>query len=243
MNKQIVIGLATLMATAVIAADPKDEVKGAAKKLAEASGYSWKMTTEVGGGGGGRWGGPTEGMTLKDGTVCLSMTRGDTTTEAFLQGAKGAIKTADGWQSLQEAAEPGQGGGQGGGGRMIARTLQNYKTPATTVAEMVDKLKSLKKEGDAYVGEMTEEGAKDQMLFGRGRGAGGGGNAPEVSGAKGSVKIWIKDGVLAKYELRVQGTINFNGNDREIDRTTTVEVKNVGSTKITIPDAAKQKMS
>ena len=239
MRKQIVIGLATLMATCLVAADAKDEVKSAAKKLGEASGYSWKSTLATGGGG-GRWGGPTEGKALKDGTVCLALTRGDNKIEAFAKGSKGAIKTQDGWQSIEEAGQQGQGGQGGGGGRMIARTLQNYKAPAALAAEMLDKVKELKKDGDAYTGEMTEEGAKSQMTFGRG---GGGGNAPEISGAKGSVKFWIKDGVLAKYEVKVQGTVSFNGNDREIDRTTTVEIKDVGTTKIEVPEDAKKKMS
>lgn len=243
MRKQIVIGLATLMATCLVAADAKDDVKTAAKKLSDASGYSWKSTVEAGGGGGGggRFGGPTEGKALKDGTVCLAMTRGENKIEAFAKGSKGAIKTQDGWQSIEEAGQQGQGGGQGGGGgRMIARTLQNYKAPAALAAEMVDKVKELKKDGDAYTGELTEEGAKAQMSFGRG---GGGGNAPEISGAKGSVKFWIKDGVLSKYEVKVQGTISFNGNDREVDRTTTVEIKDVGTTKIEVPEDAKKKMS
>jgi hypothetical protein len=34
-----------------------------------------------------------------------------------------------------------------------------------------------------------------------------------------------------------------NGDDRDIDRTTTVEIKDVGSTKITVPNEAKSKMS
>src|SRR5206468_4731839 len=55
--------------------------------------------------------------------------------------------------------------------------------------------------------------------------------------------IWVKDGVLAKYEFKVQGTMSFNGNDVDIDRTTTVEIKDVGSTKVELPDEAKKKVS
>lgn len=64
-----------------------------------------------------------------------------------------------------------------------------------------------------------------------------------VSGAKSSVKFWIKDGVLAKYELKVKGKVSFNGNDREVDRTTTVEIKDIGTTKVAVPEDAKKKMS
>jgi hypothetical protein len=70
----------------------------------------------------------------------------------------------------------------------------------------------------------------------------GGGTGPEISGAKGSVKFWVKDGVLSKYQLNLKGSISFNGNDRDIDRTTTVEIKDIGSTKIELPDEAKKKL-
>jgi len=57
------------------------------------------------------------------------------------------------------------------------------------------------------------------------------------------VKFWVKDGVLSKYQYNVQGTMNIGGNDREINRTTTVEIKDVGTTKLTVPDEAKKKLS
>jgi hypothetical protein len=84
-----------------------------------------------------------------------------------------------------------------------------------------------------------EAGAKELLTFCGRRG----GNAPEPKNAKGSVKFWVKDGLLAKYELKLQGTMNFNGEDRDIDRTTTVEFKDVGTTKVDVPEAAKKKLS
>ena len=241
MKTQIVIGLAALMATSLLIADAKDDVKSAAKKLADSSGYSWKSNTESagGGGGGGRGGGPTEGKAIKDGTVCLSMTRGDNKIEAFAKGEKGAIKTQEGWQSIEEAGQAAQGG-QAGPGRFLGRMLANYKTPAVQAGELADKVKELKKDGDAYAGDLTEDGAKSLMTFGRG---GQGANAPEISGAKGSVKFWVKDGTLTKYEFKVQGKVSRNGNDMEVDRTTTIEIKDVGTTKFEVPEEAKKKMS
>ena len=49
--------------------------------------------------------------------------------------------------------------------------------------------------------------------------------------------------MLTKYQYNVQGTINRNDEDVDIDRTTTVEIKDVGTTKITVPEEAKNKMS
>jgi hypothetical protein len=70
-------------------------------------------------------------------------------------------------------------------------------------------------------------------------GRGGGQNAPEIAGAKGSVKFWIKDGLISKYEFNVQGKVTFGDQKREINRTTTVEIKDVGTTKVELPDEAK----
>ena len=69
------------------------------------------------------------------------------------------------------------------------------------------------------------------------------GKAPEPKNAKGSVKFWIKDGALTKYELKLSGTVNFNGDDRDIERTTTVEIKDVGATKFEVPDDARKKLT
>ena len=90
----------------------------------------------------------------------------------------------------------------------------------------------------AYAGDLTEEGAKSFLVFG-GR---GGADGPVVSNAKGSVKFWVKDGLLAKYQYTVKGSISFNGNDRDVDRATTVEIKNIGTTKVEVPDEAKKKL-
>jgi len=45
-----------------------------------------------------------------------------------------------------------------------------------------------------------------------------------------------------KYQYHVQGTVSFNGNDRDVDRTTTIEITDVGTTKIDVPDEAKKKL-
>ena len=37
--------------------------------------------------------------------------------------------------------------------------------------------------------------------------------------------------------------VSFNGNDRDVDRTTTIEIKDIGSTKVEVLDDAKKKLS
>ena len=66
MKRNLMFGILVLLAGPLLAADstPKDEVTGAAKKLADAGGYSWKTTVET---TGGRFRpGPTEGKLSKD---------------------------------------------------------------------------------------------------------------------------------------------------------------------------------
>jgi hypothetical protein len=234
MKKHLRFGLVTLFAMSALTASaaPKDDVITAAKKLADKDNYAWKQKMENAGGGGF---GPvsSEGKIEKEGYLWLSTTMRDNTVEAVKKGDKGAIKTEDGWQTMSEAA-----GGDPGPTMFLARRLQTFKSPATQAEELAGKVTELKKDGDVYSGELTEDGAKSQLTFG-----GRGGNAPEVSGAKGSVKFWVKDGLLTKYEVKVQGKVSFNGNDRDVDRTTTTEIKDIGSTKIQVPEDAQKKMS
>jgi hypothetical protein len=235
----------------VAVAAPKDDVASAAKKLADAPNYSWKATTERAGGGGGGGNfraGPVEGKAEKGGPTMVTMSFGDNTIEAVRQGDKGAVKTPDGWQSFQELFQAGQGG-QGGPGRgFMGMRMRSMRNPAEEAQELVAKSKEVKKSGDAYEAELTEEGAKELLSFRpRGGNAGNAGNGnfqpPEPTDAKANAKFWVKDGQLSKFEYHVQGKMSFNGQDRDIDRTTTVEIKDVGSTKVEVPAEAKAKMS
>ncbi|HEV2393885.1 MAG TPA: hypothetical protein VG146_16150 [Verrucomicrobiae bacterium] len=231
MKTCILISSLALVASSLMAAEPKDDVTNAAKKLADQDNYSWKQTMENANGGGF---GPAsaEGKIEKGGAVWMSMTMRDNTIEAVKTGNKGAIKTEDGWVSMADAA-----GGDRGPAMFMARRLQNFKGPATQVQDLLANTTDLKQDGDVYSGDLNEEGAKSQLRFG-----GRGGNGPEISGAKGTAKFWVKDGLLSKYAVHVKGTVSFNGNDRDVDRTTTVEIKNVGSTKVEVPEEAKKKM-
>ena len=241
MKRNILLGTMSLLAGSLIAADPspKDDVTSAAKKLADQSSYSWKTTVTVPEGGGGRFRpGPSEGKTEKDGFTWFSMTMRDNTTEFVMKGDKAAVKTPDnGWQSKAEATA---GSDEPGPAMFLARMLENFKTPAAQAEDHTAKVKEFKKDGDMFSGDLTEDGAKELLTFGRRR---GGGEGPSVSDAKGSAKFWVKDGVLSKYEINVQGKVTFGGNERDVNRTTTVEIKDVGTTKVSVPEEAAKKLS
>jgi hypothetical protein len=225
MKSLLVCSTALLAAASLLAAD-KDDVKGAAKKLADAENYSWTTKMES-----SQFSpGPSHGKTQKDGLVWQDFTTRDNTVEAYAKDGKGAIKTDDGWQSLDDAAKD-----DGGGGFNFTR----FKAPAVQADEIADTTKDLTKVGDLYAGDLTEEGAKNLLSFGGRRG----GQGPAISNAKGSVKFWIKDGVMTRYQTKVSGTVTRNGEDMDRDVTTTVEIKDIGATKITVPDEVKKKMT
>lgn len=224
-----------LLAGSLFAADPspKEEVAAAAKKLGEAASYSWRATTVVPEGSRFRPG-PTDGKTEKDGVTHLTVSMGDNTTLAVMKGDKAAISNPEGgWQSLAEldSAE--------GPARFRAMAVRAFKAPVTQVVELVAGTRELAKDGDAWAGELTEDAAKTLLTIGR---RAGGGDAPSVSNAKCSVKFWLKDGALSKYETKVSGKVTFNGNERDVDRTTTVEIKDVGTTKVEVPEEARKRL-
>lgn len=232
MKKNILFSATALLAGSLLAADssPKDDVTAAAKKLGDHANYSWKTTVVVPEGSQFRPG-PTDGKTEKNGFTQLTMSFGDITVQAVLKGNKAVVTYGDaGWQSLADLEN------SEGPQRFLGRMLQNFKTPAMQAAQLVAGAKELKREGDTYSGELTEEGAKPLVTSRGGAGA-------TISNAKGSVKFWLKDGALAKFETKVTGKVSFEGNDRDVDRATTVEIKEIGATKVEVPEDAKNKLS
>ena len=89
-------------------------------------------------------------------------------------------------------------------------------------------LKNIKIVDDAYVGELPPE-----EMGGRSFGPGTVSQSPIKS--QGTVKYWIKQGVLWKTETE---TAQDYGGDDYIESTTVTEFTNVGTTKITVPEEA-----
>jgi hypothetical protein len=240
MKKRMLIGTLALVAGSLLAADPKDDIAAAASKLADTGSYSWKATMDLGPNS-QFTPGPTLGKIDKDGYTWLSVTFNDNTIEAVKKGDKVAVKGEDGWQSADAAADAGGGGGGRNPVTMMSRRMQSLKPPAAEVQDLMTKVKDITKNGDAYSADLTEDGAKSLLTMGfRGR---RGGTPPAVTDAKGSVKFWITDGALTKFETKVSGKRERNGEQQDIERTTTVEIKDVGATKVTLPDEAKSKLS
>lgn len=234
MKRLSYIAAGLLACASVLAAesDLKADVKAAAKKLG--TNYAWTSTPKIEGGpGGGNFRpGPTEGQTA-DGWIHLKSSFGERTVESVIKGDKAATQTQDGWQNVDELE---------GARAFMARRLKTFKAPAEEAGDLADKAKALKKDGDAITGDLSEDAVKDLLSFGGRRNADS--NRPGPRDAKGSVKFWLKDGALSKYEYTVQGKLTGReGQDFNINRTTTVEIKNVGKTKLSLPEEGKKKIS
>jgi hypothetical protein len=231
MKRVILCSAMIVAASSLLAADAKEEVTAAARKLGEQAGYGWTTTVTVPEGARFRPG-PTEGKADKDGFMRVKMTFGDNTTEIIKKADKAAFTGQNGeWQSLADAAN------QEGPGRFMAAFVRGLQSPAQQATDIAAGVKEFKKDGDALAGDLTEEAAKNLLRFRRG------GDGPAISGAKGSVKFWLKDGMVSKFEIKVTGKMDVNGNETDLSRTTTVEIKDVGKAKVEVPDAAKQKLS
>src|SRR2546421_252205 len=88
-------------------------------------------------------------------------------------------------------------------------------------------------------GKAAKDGVKELLLRGARRRDGD--EAPKIADAKGSIKFWMKDGALTKYESNVQGKVTAGDRDTDINRTITVEIKDAGTTKVEVPAEAKEK--
>jgi hypothetical protein len=122
---------------------------------------------------------------------------------------------------------------------MVVRQAQTLKTPAVEAADMAGVAGELKKDGDKITGDMTEDGAKSQLTF---RGGRRGGTPPTITNPKGTMTFWLTDGKLTKYSSHVTGTMSGGNGDFDVDRTTTVVIKDVGTTKVEVSDDAKKKL-
>jgi hypothetical protein len=247
MKKLIVPSIILGSALALGAAEPKETVKNALKALGEKANYSWTTTTETQ--GAQRQPNPVKGMTEKGGCTFLCQELNTGTAEAVIKGEQRIVKTEEGWKSAAElrAAGTGQGGGGGARGAMMGRALLNMRTPVALAEDLLDKLKECKAgEGGIITADLTEEGARELLTFGRRERPGQESqNAPPgPKNARGSIKFWIKDGLVAKIELKLQGTVTGRDQqERDVARTVTHEIKDVGTTKVAIPEDAKKKLA
>jgi hypothetical protein len=231
--KKILCCATVIMAGSLLAAyaDPKDDVTSAAQKLTSGGNYSWHTTVVVPADSRFKPG-PTDGK-IQGNLTDVKSSMGDNHTQFIIDGTNAVITDPDDgtWEKLSDVDTQGMG-------RFLVGMVQNFKGPGVQATDLLADSESVQQSGNSYTGTLTEEGAKKLMMFGRGRR--GGGNPPAVSNPSGTVAFWVDGGQLTKFEYHVKGTVSFNGNDRPVDRDTTVQISDVGTTKIDVPADAKK---
>jgi hypothetical protein len=249
-TRQILAVIAAItFATTSAWADTKDDVAAAVKKLGDAPNYTFTSTTENQGGFGG---GPqvTKGQVDKAGYATLSVPLfafgGDAPPplDVVVKGNNTVAKMPTGWKTQAELAAAPAPADAGGGfnfgpEQQAIFALSNVALPATTAKDATAKLDNLKKENDVISADLPADTAKTLLAF---RGGAAGQPAPEVTSPKGSIKLTLKDGAISKLVLHLTGSMDFGGMPFDIDRTTTIELKDVGTTKVTVPEDAKKKL-
>lgn len=227
MNTKILFLAACVFSGSIWAADsnPADDLKAAAKALDDKPSYAWKTVVVVPENAQFKPG-PSDGKTEKGGYTYLSLTFGDSLTEGVFKGDKVVVTGPDGdWQLASELEK------EEGPGRFLGAIMRNFKVPSAQAVTLTSNLKDVKKEGDIYSGEMNADALKTQFRFG------------EPKNPKGTAKFWVKDGVVVKYQTKVTAKLEFNGNEVEFDRDTTTEIKDIGTAKVNVPEAAKKKLN
>jgi hypothetical protein len=253
--KKLFLPCVAALATTFAYAAPTDDVAAAAKKLGDAPNYSWTQTREIV--NSQFTPGPVNGQTEKGGFTVVTREFGGNTNQTVAKGDKVVLQNfqTGEWTTREEmmaqfanrgggggggapAAGGGRGPGAGGRGGRGGGGMFGVQTPAEDISALLPGVKDLKSSEGALVGDLNEEGAAQQLSAGA---FGRGGQTPPKN-VSGSVKIWLKDGAVAKFQVHVKGTVAGRDGEQERDMTTTTEIKDVGTTKVTVPEEAKKKL-
>ncbi len=191
---------------------------------------------------------------IKDGEVVASRFRSDFRGNAYFNSI---VSARTNWVTTPESVPQSRGGSSMRGGQ---RT--NRPAPSGERAQELDLIKQLQfpaAEAQALLGAVSELGLRGGALYGAfsaeavliSNGSGGSG-ARFLPGyrvvkrsegmsthpkAEGDVRFWIKDGVLVKYEYRLRTPA-----PRRIEETTVVEIKDLGTTRVVVPEELRAKL-
>ncbi len=270
----VFLGLSLPLLAPALRAAPTESAIVAAMKLPEAKSYSWVTTIEddartydlSGQTDQSNFSLVTMPMV---GALRRRAVRGsassDNQVEAVFKGAeKCVVQTPDGWQTPAEFADqarsaersggpPGvgyPGGGFPGGPSRRSRrgsdnppaysNLQvNLSRPHEEIGLIVGSYTDIRAEGDIVTGTLSETGAKLLLVH-------PGQNELTPLKAAGTFRLWVRDGALVKYELKLEGTLSVETptarREVQVHQKSTTELKAVGTTTFVVPEAARRKL-
>jgi hypothetical protein len=200
--------------------------------------------------------------------VSRSTSNSDNLVEAVFKGSeKCVVQTENGWKTPAELAEQQRaeraggsrgggypGGGYPGGGFPGGRgrrsgpapaipysNLQvSLSRPAEEIGVIVGSYTAIKAEGENLTGTLSETGAKLLLVH-----AGQDQLTPLT--ASGTFRLVIRDGVLVRYELKLDGTLSVQTpnatREIEVHQKSDTDIRNLGSTKFEVPEDARKKLA
>jgi len=207
--------------------DHKAAVKAAAEKLAAQPNYAWTTTSRSEEAAPAWQMGPVEGKTIKDGPTHFAGSFNDNPFEVAIQGNRFALKRGGEWESCDTIEQESP---------RLARRIKEFMLPAAEASMLLARTKALAQESEgALSGELTEAGVKEII----GRWWRGGAEPAEPQGR---VRFWLRNGALAKYQYTIQAklTVGQGQQPLQIHRTITVEIKDVGTTRLNLPEEVKK---
>jgi hypothetical protein len=245
--KMTILFSTLILATVPLLAAPKDDVTTAATALRNAANYSWQ-TTQDSGPNSQYKPGPMDAKTEKDGFTVVSMNINSNALGFVRKSTNFVVHSTDsGWQTMAEASHVYTVRGPG---TAVSLAL-DLQLPAVEATNLIAWVNDWKADGDKITGTLTEDGATRVLGYPNSRygrpsippGVGGSIYIATASNAKGTVTFWITDGMLTKYQTHATGSIDSNGGRSwNEDLTKTVTIKDIGTTKIVVPDDAKKKL-
>lgn len=229
--KTVSLGAIVFLAGSLLAAQaaPADDVAAASQKLAGEPNYSWHTSVVMPPAARFRLG-PIDGQTQTGGPTYLKVSLRDNTYQMYLKGAGVVVDDPDpdgGWQTLADF----QASDDEGPGRFLGYMTRNFKLPAAQAADLVADCGDIQETNGVYAASLTPDGVTRLLRFR---------DSDTVSNPSGSARFWINNGELTKFEYHAKGAVSFNGRERTIDRDTTVEIKDVGTTKMHVPNDVKK---
>lgn len=232
--------LLSLMVSVVAAATSPTQAIAAAMKLSEVASYSW--TARIFDNAGSY---EIAGKTAKGGLTVVVMPipsqlasklsdRASDRLLAVFHGSRTCVlKTNEGWAKPPALQEPLLGG------RFDGDNYSNLQLslchPHEELGIIVASHVEMKPDGDAISGTLTEAGAA-MLLVHDGR--------PDVTavGAAGTFKLWVKEGVVVRYDVELVGTLTALGrggrNTVEVRQKMSVRLSDIGITKVVVPAEA-----
>ncbi len=204
-----------------------EELAAAAKKASEMPSYTFKIDVKTD--GKGLHPPNVEGRFEKDRPQSLKVNGSDTFRKAGLV----VVKDGEAWKRLEKPAK----GDKPAKGALSIQTFGGIKLPHEELADFEKAFEKIEKAADGelsvYSGALTPEGARSAASTGSKA------EGKSTLNYTGTARVWVnKDGVLVKYEIAVKAKGTVRQKDVEQSLTRTVQLSEVGSTKVEVPEAA-----